>query len=71
MFKVIQPFFDGSSNSFYHEGLEIADDPRLAWAEKRGLVRKIEEEKPKAEAKKTETKKQPAKKTTKKSTTKK
>lgn len=63
MMKVIAPFFDGNSKNFYDVGLEIADDPALAWAEKRGLVKKIEEEKPKAEATKTEAKK-PAKKTT-------
>ena len=61
MLKVITPFFDGNTKNFYDVGLEIADDPALAWAEKRGLVKKIEEEKPKAEAKKTEAKK-PAKK---------
>lgn len=62
MLKVVAPFFDGNTKNFYDVGLEIADDPALAWAEKRGLVKKIEEEKPKAEAK-TEAKK-PAKKTT-------
>ena len=63
MMKVIAPFFDGNTKNFYDVGLEIADDPALTWAEKRGLVTKIEEEKPKAEVAKTEAKK-PAKKTT-------
>jgi len=68
MYKVLQPFFDGATYKSYFAGLEIADDPALAWAESRGLIEKIEEKKP--EAKAVEKKKAPAKKatTTKKST---
>jgi len=65
MFKVLQTFFDGDSHTLFMAGSEIADDPRLAYAEKRGLVKKIEEEKPKTEEiKKAEPKKTAAKKTT-------
>lgn len=65
MYRILQPFFAGGRT--YYTGLEIADDPALAWAEARGLVEKIEEKKP--EAKVAETKKAPVKKaaTTKKS----
>ena len=68
MYKVLQPFFDGATYKSYYPGLEIADDPALAWAESRGLIKKIEEKKPEAKAE--EKKKAPAKKatTTKKST---
>ncbi len=72
MIKVLQTFFDGATHTLYTAGLEIADDPALAYAEKRGLIEKIKEEKPKAEeAKKAEPKKPAAKKATNKSTTKK
>ena len=66
MLRVVQPFYDGTSHRFFNAGLEIADDPALAYAEARGLIKKIEEEKPKAEVKeKKETvKKTPAKKAT-------
>lgn len=71
MYKVIQPFYDGKTFRFYEAGLEIADDPALAFAEKRGLIKKIEEEKPKAQTKeKKETeKKTPQKKETNKKAT--
>ena len=67
MLKVLQTFFDGDSHQLFIAGLEIADDPALAYAEKRGLVRKIEEEKPETEVKKTEPQKT-VKKATNKST---
>lgn len=65
MLKVLQTFFDDSTHTLFVEGLEIADDPRLAFAEKRGLVKKIEEEKPKTE----EVKEEKPKPVTKKKTT--
>ncbi len=68
MIKVLQTFFDGSTHTLYTTGLEIADDPALAYAEKRGLIEKIKEEKPKTEeVKKAEPKKTAVKKTTNKS----
>ena len=71
MYKVLQTFYDGGTHSLYVAGLEIADDPALAYAEKRGLIEKIKEEKPKTEVKKEEPKKAAAKKPTTKKTTKK
>ena len=65
MFKVIQPFFDGKTHCFYSAGLEIADDPALAFAEARGLIVRMEEEKPQTEVKEEKAvKKTPAKKKT-------
>ena len=73
MIRVLQPFFDGETHQFYYAGLETADDPRLKWAEARGLIERIEEEKPKTEEvkKKEPVKKTPPKKTTTSTTTKK
>ena len=72
MLKVLQTFFDGKTHRLYIAGLEIADDPSLAYALTRGLVQKIEEEKPKTEVvTKVEPKKPAAKKTTTSKTTKK
>ena len=59
MYRVLQPFVVG--NKLYYPGLEIADDPALAWAEARGLVSEIKDNKP--ETKVVEKKKAPAKKT--------
>ena len=42
MIKVLQPFYDGNTFTLYETGMEIADDPSLAWAEQRGLVKRIE-----------------------------
>ena len=65
MLKVLQTFFDGKTHRLYTAGLEIADDPSLAYALTRGLIQTIEEEKPKTEeVKKIEPKKPAAKKTT-------
>ena len=50
MIKVLQPFYDGNTFTLYDAGMEIADDPSLAWAEKRGLV-KIVKDTAKAEKK--------------------
>lgn len=55
--KVIQPFFDGTSHRFFDVGMEIAEDPSLAYAEKRGLIVRIQEKK-----------EEPVKKTVKKTT---
>ena len=44
MMKVLQPFFDGVTFKTYFTGMEIADDPALAWAEARGLVKTIKPE---------------------------
>ena len=41
--KVLQSFYDGATFTFYIAGTEIADDPSLNWAEKRGLVKKEKE----------------------------
>ena len=70
MIRVLQSFFDGETHQLYTPGLEIADDPRLKWAETRGLIERIEEEKPKTEEvkKKEPVTKTPAKKPTNKST---
>ena len=35
MIRVLQSFFDGETHQLYTPGLEIADDPRLKWAELR------------------------------------
>ena len=64
MLKVLQTFFDGNTHTLYIVGSEITDDPSLAFAEKRGLVKKIEEDRPKTEEKKTEPKKSAVKNTT-------
>lgn len=66
MIKVLQTFFDGKTKRLYVAGLEIADDLSLAYAEKRGLVKRIEEEKPQTVVKEEEPKKKPVKRTTKK-----
>ena len=66
MLKVLHTFFDDSTHTLFVEGLEIADNPALAFAEKRGLVARIEEEKPKTEEVKKE---EPKKTVTKKKTT--
>ena len=60
MLKVLETFYDGGNHMLYLAGAEIADDPSLAYAEKRGLVKRIPEEKAEAEkkpVKKTATKK--------------
>lgn len=41
--KVLQSFYDGATFTMYIAGTEIADDPSLAWAEKRGLVKSKKE----------------------------
>lgn len=64
MLKVLQTFFDDSTHTLFVAGLEIADDPALAFAEKRGLVKKIEEEKPQTEVKEEKPKAAAKKKTT-------
>lgn len=69
MIKVLQTFYDGGTHTLYLAGAEIADDPAIAYALKRGLAEKIEE-KP-AEVKKEEPKKTAAKKPTTKKVTKK
>ena len=59
MIKVLETFYDGEHHMLYLAGSEIADDPSLAYAEKRGLVKRIpeKEEEPKKPVKKTATKK--------------
>lgn len=60
MLKVLETFYDGGNHMLYLAGSEIADDPSLAYAEKRGLVKRIDEEKKEPEkkpVKKTATKK--------------
>lgn len=69
MIKVLQTFYDGATFTSYIAGMEIADDPALAWAEVRGLVKTIKPEAKVAEKK--EEKPAPAKKATAKKTTKK
>lgn len=69
MIKVLQTFFDGGTHTLYLAGAEVADDPSIAYALKRGLAEKIEE-KPAAEEE-AKPKKTAAKKPTTKSTTKK
>lgn len=69
MMKVLQPFYDGVTFKTYTAGMEIADDPALAWAEARGLVKTIKPEAKVAEKK--EEKPAPAKKATAKKATKK
>ena len=66
MLKVLHTFFDGKNHTLYITGLEIADDPALAYAEKRGLVERIKEDRPQ-----TEEKKEPKKTAVRKTTTKK
>ena len=65
MLKVLHTFFDGNSHALYIAGIEIADDSRLTFAEKRGLVKRIEEEMPQTEEK-SQPKKTAVKKATKK-----
>lgn len=60
MLKVLETFYDGGNHMLYLAGAEIADDPSLEYAEKRGLVKRIDEEKKEPEkkpVKKTATKK--------------
>ena len=59
MIRVLANFYDGESHTLFLAGAEIADDPRLAYAEKRGLVEHIpeKEEVPKKPVKKATTKK--------------
>lgn len=58
MFKVLETFFDGKN--LHLAGAEIAEDPSLAFAEERGLVKRMKakaEEEEKKPVKKTATKK--------------
>ena len=58
MLKVLETFYDGGNHMLYLAGAEIADDPSLEYAEKRGLVKRIDEKEPeKKPVKKTATKK--------------
>lgn len=58
MFKVVETFYDGNLHTLYLAGAEVADDPALAYAVKRGLLVEV-----KAEG---EEQKKPVRKTTKK-----
>lgn len=59
MFKVLETFYDGTTHRLHLAGAEIADDPSLAYAEKRGLVKRMgeKEEPEKKPVRKTATKK--------------
>ena len=54
MIRVLANFYDGKT--LFLAGAEIADDPSLAFAEKRGLVERIPEKKEEKPVKKTKKK---------------
>lgn len=61
MLKVLETFYDGNLHTLFLAGTEIADDPSLLYAEKRGLVVRVKAKEEEAEkkpvTKKTATKK--------------